>query len=93
MDARAASRQAEQLSAPPKGGTSVSHHLDTPLAAQTGQLYLDDLYVFPGGGRAQADNDPEAMLSLVAGMAVPSGRRPSGTAGQRASDFPYVVPA
>jgi Domain of unknown function (DUF4331) len=26
----------------------VSHHLDTPLAAQTGQLYLDDLYVFPG---------------------------------------------
>ncbi len=29
---------------------SVSHHLDTPLAAQTGQLYLDDLYVFPGEG-------------------------------------------
>jgi Domain of unknown function (DUF4331) len=26
----------------------VSHHLDTPLAAQTGQLYVDDLYVFPG---------------------------------------------
>jgi hypothetical protein len=26
----------------------VSHHLDTPLAAQNGQLYLDDLYVFPG---------------------------------------------
>jgi Domain of unknown function (DUF4331) len=26
----------------------VSHHLDTPLAAQTGQLYIDDLYVFPG---------------------------------------------
>jgi hypothetical protein len=26
----------------------VSHHLDTPLAAKTGQLYLDDLYVFPG---------------------------------------------
>ncbi len=26
----------------------MSHHLDTPLAAQTGQLYLDDLYVFPG---------------------------------------------
>jgi hypothetical protein len=26
----------------------VSHHLDTPLASQTGQLYLDDLYVFPG---------------------------------------------
>jgi len=26
----------------------VSHHLDTPLAAKTGQLYIDDLYVFPG---------------------------------------------
>jgi hypothetical protein len=26
----------------------LSHHLDTPLAAKTGQLYLDDLYVFPG---------------------------------------------
>ena len=28
----------------------MSHHLDTPLAAQTGQLFLDDLYVFPGSG-------------------------------------------
>jgi hypothetical protein len=26
----------------------VSHHLDTPLAAKTGQLFLDDLCVFPG---------------------------------------------
>jgi Domain of unknown function (DUF4331) len=26
----------------------VSHHLDTPLASQTGQLYIDDLYVFAG---------------------------------------------
>ena len=26
----------------------MSHHLDTPLASQTGQLYLDDLYVFLG---------------------------------------------
>jgi hypothetical protein len=26
----------------------MSHHLDTPLASQTGQLYLDDLYVFRG---------------------------------------------
>ena len=25
----------------------MSHHLDTPLAAQTGQLYIDDLFVFP----------------------------------------------
>src|SRR6478752_3948162 len=28
----------------------MSHHLDTPLAAQNGQLYIDDLYVFPGEG-------------------------------------------
>ncbi|MDG4782474.1 DUF4331 family protein [Micromonospora sp. WMMD961] len=26
----------------------MSHHLDTPLAAQGGQLYIDDLYVFQG---------------------------------------------
>ena len=28
----------------------MSHHLDTPLARQNGQLYIDDLYVFPGDG-------------------------------------------
>src|SRR5262249_38767447 len=27
---------------------AMSHHLDTPLASQNGQLYLDDLYVFQG---------------------------------------------
>ena len=26
----------------------MSHHLDTPLAAQNGQVYIDDLYVFSG---------------------------------------------
>jgi hypothetical protein len=26
----------------------MSHHLDTPLAAQNGQLFIDDLYVFQG---------------------------------------------
>ena len=26
----------------------MSHHLDTPLAAKNGQLFIDDLYVFPG---------------------------------------------
>jgi hypothetical protein len=25
----------------------MSHHLDTPLAAQNGQLFIDDLYLFP----------------------------------------------
>jgi Domain of unknown function (DUF4331) len=28
----------------------MSHHLDTPLAAQSGQLFIDDLFVFPGEG-------------------------------------------
>ncbi len=28
----------------------MSHHLDTPLARQNGQLYLDDLCVFPANG-------------------------------------------
>jgi len=28
----------------------VSHHLDTPLARQNGQLYIDDLCVFPANG-------------------------------------------
>jgi hypothetical protein len=44
-------------------------------------------------GRAQADNAPEAMLSLVAGIAVPSGLNLSVTQQQRRKDFPYVVPA
>src|ERR1700744_6290403 len=37
-----------RVNRPGEKGTTVSHHLDTPLAAQTGQLCLDDLYVFPG---------------------------------------------
>jgi len=28
----------------------MSHHLDTPLARQNGQLYIDDLCVFPAAG-------------------------------------------
>jgi hypothetical protein len=31
-----------------KGIGPMSHHLDTPLAAQNGQLFIDDLYVFSG---------------------------------------------
>ena len=51
-------------------------------------------YGFAGfNGRAPADNAPEAMLSLVTGMAVPSGLKPSVAKGQRDSNFPYVVPA
>ena len=51
-------------------------------------------YGFAGfNGRTQADNAPEAMLSLVTNMAVPSGLRPAVTEQQRDSNFPYVVPA
>ena len=44
-------------------------------------------------GRTQADNAPEAMLSLVTNTAVPSGLKPSVSEHLRDSNFPYVVPA
>ena len=79
----------------------MSHHLDTPLAAQTGQLYIDDLVVgtpavygfATRNGRTLADNAPEAMLSLVVNTAVPSGLKPSVSEHLRSGQFPYVVPA
>jgi Domain of unknown function (DUF4331) len=43
-------------------------------------------------GRPRADNAPEAMLSLVAGTAVPSGLKPSVSEASRKRDFPYAVP-
>ncbi len=51
-------------------------------------------YGFAGfNGRTMADNAPEAMLSLVTSMAIPSGLTAATTSGQRAATFPYVVPA
>jgi hypothetical protein len=44
-------------------------------------------------GRTQADNAPEAMLSLVTNSAVPAGLTPAVARDQRAGSFPYVVPA
>jgi hypothetical protein len=44
-------------------------------------------------GRTQADNAPEAMLSLVSNMAVPSGLKPAVARQWRSESFPYVVPA
>ncbi|HEY0530360.1 MAG TPA: DUF4331 family protein [Actinoplanes sp.] len=44
-------------------------------------------------GRTLADNAPEVMLSLVTGMAIPSGLTPATNAGLRTAGFPYVVPA
>ena len=61
----------------------MSHHLDTPLAAQNGQLYIDDLYVFPGdsgtvfimdvnsdvtGARAEPGFHPEARYEFKVHM-------------------------
>jgi hypothetical protein len=43
-------------------------------------------------GRTLADNAPEAMLSLVLDMAVPSGLKPAAARHQRSAGFPYVVP-
>ena len=52
------------------------------------------VYGFAGfNGRTRADNAPEAMLSLVTGAGVPSGLKPSVAEDQRASSFPYVIPA
>ncbi|MFZ4156337.1 DUF4331 family protein [Streptomyces pseudogriseolus] len=42
-------------------------------------------------GRTRADNAPEAMMSLVTNMAVPSGLTPATTEAQRTDQFPYVV--
>ena len=51
-------------------------------------------YGFAGfNGRTMADNAPEAMLSLVTSMAIPSGLTPATASAQRATTFPYVVPA
>jgi hypothetical protein len=71
--------------------------------AVAGKLFPDVLpyvvgtpatYGFAGfNGRPMADNAPEAMLSLVTNMAVPSGLGPAAAKHVRDSDFPYVVPA
>ena len=71
--------------------------------AVAGELFPDVLsyvvgtpavYGFSGrNGRTLADNAPEAMLSLVTNMAVPSGLTPAVAGKQRTSAFPYVVPA
>ncbi|SEN90818.1 DUF4331 family protein [Actinacidiphila rubida] len=43
----------------------MSHHLDTPLAAQNGQLYIDDLYVFPGEGSTVFAMDVNSNITGV----------------------------
>jgi hypothetical protein len=42
--------RADELRHRTERSVAMSHHLDTPLASQNGQLYIDDLYVFHGDG-------------------------------------------
>ncbi len=71
--------QPRQYPSPAEDVAADSKYLSSKIAARN--------------GRAQADNAPEAMLSLVTNMAIPSGLKPSVAQKQRTSHFPYVVPA
>jgi hypothetical protein len=51
----------------------MSHHLDTPLAKQNGQLYLDDLYVFSGDGTTVFAMD---VNSTITGSDIREGFHP-----------------
>ena len=53
----------------------MSHHLDTPLAYQNGQLYIDDLYVFPGDRSTVFVMD---VNSTITGPDVQPGFHPEG---------------
>ncbi len=48
-----------------EGNVPMSHHLDTPLAAQNGQLYIDDLYVFSGDGSTVFIMDVNSTITKV----------------------------
>src|SRR5262249_25307889 len=48
-----------------EGSFPMSHHLDTPLAAQNGQLYIDDLYVFSGDGSTVFIMDVNSTITGV----------------------------
>jgi hypothetical protein len=48
-----------------EGSDPMSHHLDTPLAAQNGQLYIDDLYVFSGDGSTVFIMDVNSTITGV----------------------------
>ncbi|MFZ0187024.1 MAG: hypothetical protein WAL72_08780 [Streptosporangiaceae bacterium] len=61
--------------------------------ARTGVAALPRLEAALRTVHDEADNAPEVMLSLVTAMAIPSGLKASVARDQRASSFPYVVPA
>ncbi len=48
-----------------EGNVLMSHHLDTPLAAQNGQLYIDDLYVFSGDNSTVFIMDVNSNITRV----------------------------
>ena len=52
----------------------MSHDLDTPLAAQNGQLYIDDLYAFANDGRTVFIMDVNSNITGV----LPKTRFPPG---------------
>ena len=54
----------------------MSHHLDTPLASQNGQLYIDDLYVFQGDASTVFIMD---VNSDITGVHVKPGFHTGGT--------------
>jgi len=49
----------------------MSHHLDTPLAAQNGQLFIDDLYVFQGEASTVFDGADFEDLTYRVTFGVP----------------------
>src|SRR5215472_6851764 len=57
----------------PARSVPMSHHLDTPLAAQNGQLYIDDLFVFSGNDSTVFVMD---VNSNITGVHVKSGFHP-----------------
>jgi hypothetical protein len=73
LAARAASRADDLPHHRKEGSVPVSHHLDTPLAAQNGQLYIDDLYVFSANGSTVFIMD---VNSNITGVHVKPGFHP-----------------
>lgn len=81
----------------------MSHHLDTPLAAQNGQLFIDDLYVSPartercsswtltpmsrGSTRSRASNRREAGLPTGGPLQVQGALRRRGLRGSHLPDL------
>ncbi len=91
-EAIAAVVSAGGTAADPKAyGANVARRLFPDLLPY--QIGTPASYGFAGfNGRTLGDNAPEAMLSLAAGVAVPSGLKPDVAADLRTASFPYVVP-